>query len=78
MLRTQTVEVVEKSPRHENKDEVRSFYAGLPRLALWALKPSGQSQWFERLPIELGHQMCLGDVRVAQEAATVSAGGRFG
>lgn len=61
MLDKETGEVVEKSLAHENKEEVRKFYAGLPEPARVGLESSGQSQWFERLLVELKHEMWMGD-----------------
>jgi len=61
MLDTQTGEVVEKSLGHENKEEVKNFYAGLPGPARVGIEASGQSQWFERLLVELKHEMWIGD-----------------
>jgi transposase len=52
---------MEKSLAHENKEEVRAFYAGLPGPARVGVEASGQSQWFERLLAELGHEMWIGD-----------------
>ena len=61
MLDTHTGELMEKSLGHENKEEVRAFYAGLPGPARVGVEASGQSQWFERLLGELGHEMWIGD-----------------
>jgi len=61
LLDTQTGEVVEKSLTHENKEGVRAFYDGLPGPARVGVEASGQSQWFERLLGELGHEMWIGD-----------------
>ncbi len=61
MLDTQTGEVVEKSLAHEHKEEVRNFYAGLPGPARVGIEASGQSQWFERLLVELKYEMWIGD-----------------
>ena len=61
LLDTQTGEVVERSLTHENLEEVRAFYAGLPGPARVGIEASGQSQWFERLLAELGHELWLGD-----------------
>jgi hypothetical protein len=36
--------------------EVRAFYAGLQEPVRVGLEASGQSQWFERLLAELGHE----------------------
>jgi transposase len=54
-------EVVEKSLRHERKEEVRGFYAGLGGPVRVGIEASGQSQWFERLLTELGHEVWIGD-----------------
>ena len=61
MLDTHTGELMEKSLGHENKEEVKAFYAGLPGPARVGVEASGQSQWFERLLGELGHEMWIGD-----------------
>lgn len=61
VLDTHTGELMEKSLAHENKEEVRAFYAGLPGPARVGVEASGQSQWFERLLGELGHEMWIGD-----------------
>jgi len=61
MLDTHSGELMEKSLGHENKEEVRAFYAGLPGPARVGVEASGQSQWFERLLGELGHEMWIGD-----------------
>ena len=61
MLDTHTGELMEKSLGHENKEEVRAFYAGLPGPARVGVEASGQSQWFERLLGELKHEMWIGD-----------------
>ncbi|HSB74353.1 MAG TPA: IS110 family transposase [Terriglobales bacterium] len=60
MLDTGTGEMIEKSLRHEG-EEVRRFYAELPKPVRVGIEASGQSQWFERLLAELGHQVWLGD-----------------
>jgi transposase len=54
-------EVVEKSLRQERKEEVRGFYAGLGGPVRVGIEASGQSQWFERLLTELGHEVWIGD-----------------
>jgi len=61
ILDTHSGELMEKSLGHENKEEVRAFYAGLPGPARVGVEASGQSQWFERLLGELGHEMWIGD-----------------
>lgn len=54
-------EVLEKALSHERKEEVRAFYAGLERPVRVGIEASGQSQWFERLLAELGHEVWIGD-----------------
>jgi transposase len=56
-----TGEVLEKALRHERKEEVRAFYAGLKGPVRVGIEASGQSQWFERLLAELGHEVWIGD-----------------
>lgn len=57
----ETGEVTEKALRHESKEEVRAFYAGLQGLVRVGIEASGQSQWFEQLLAELGHEVWIGD-----------------
>lgn len=61
MLDKETGELTEKRLSHERKEEVREFYAGLAGPVLVGLEASGQSQWFERLLAELGHELWIGD-----------------
>jgi len=61
MLDQDTGEFTEKRLSHERKEEVREFYAGLAGPVLVGLEASGQSQWFERLLAELGHELWIGD-----------------
>lgn len=56
-----TGEIVEKSLSHQRKEEVRAFYAGLERPVRVGIEASGQSQWFERMLAELGHEVWIGD-----------------
>jgi len=56
-----TGEVLEKALSHERKEEVRAFYAGLEGPVRVGIEASGQSQWFERLLAELGHEVWIGD-----------------
>ena len=57
----ETGEVIEKALPHERKEEVRAFYAGLQGPVRVGMEASGQSQWFERMLSELGHQVWIGD-----------------
>src|SRR5579871_4028464 len=72
MLDRQTGEIVERSLAHENKEEVRKFYAGLPVPACVGIEASGGSQWFERMLVELGHQMWIGDAGKIRHPASRS------
>src|SRR6201998_4403426 len=54
-------EMVEKALSHEGKEEVRAFYAGLEGSRRVGREASGQSQWFERMLAELGHEVWIGD-----------------
>jgi transposase len=56
-----TGEMFEKALSHERKEEVRAFYAGLEGSARVGIEASGQSQWFERMLTELGHEVWIGD-----------------
>ncbi len=57
----ETGEVIEKALQHERKEEVRAFYAGLQGPVRVGIEASGQSQWFERMLSELGHEVWIGD-----------------
>jgi transposase len=61
MLDQDTGELLETALRHQDQQEVRNFYAALPGPVLVGIEASGQSQWFERLLSELGHQVWIGD-----------------
>src|SRR6202158_2134876 len=61
MLDSATGEIVEKALSHERKEEVRAFYAGLEGPVRVGIEASGQSQWFERMLAELGHEVWIGD-----------------
>lgn len=54
-------EMLERALSHERKEEVRAFYAALQGPVRVGLEASGQSQWFERLLVELGHEVWIGD-----------------
>src|ERR1700732_1466970 len=56
-----TGEMTEKALSHERKEEGRGFYEGLEGLARGGMEGSGQSQWFERMLGELGHEVWIGD-----------------
>ena len=61
VLDLESGEVIEKALRHENKEDVRAFYAALGGPVRVGLEASGQSQWFERMLGELGHEVWIGD-----------------
>ena len=48
---------MERALSHERKEEVRTFYAGLEGSVRVGIEASGQSQWFERMLTELGHEV---------------------
>src|SRR5213595_1853163 len=56
-----TGEMLERALSHERKEEVRAFYAGLQGPVRVGIEASGQSQWFEQLLAELGHEVWIGD-----------------
>ena len=64
-----TKELLEKTLSHESHEQVRAFYAALPRPVLVGVETSGQSQWFERLLAELGHELWVGDAAEIRAAA---------
>jgi transposase len=59
MLDDQTGELVEKQLLHEG-EEVREFYAGLPKPVLVGLEATGSMHWFLRLLEELGVEFRVG------------------
>ena len=61
LLDSVTGEMVEKALSHERKEEVRAFYAELEGPVRVGIEASGQSQWFERMLTELGHEVWIGD-----------------
>jgi len=69
MLDTETGEIIEKSLSHERKEEVQAFYAGLPGPVRVGIEASGQSQWFERMLAELGHELWIGDAAKIRASA---------
>ena len=61
LLDQQTGELVEKALSHERKEGVRTFYAALAQPVRVGIEASGQSQWFEQMLAELGHEVWIGD-----------------
>jgi len=47
--------------KHQNKAELKAFYAQFRGPVLVALEASGYSPWFEQMLEELGHEVWLGD-----------------
>jgi transposase len=59
-LDTDTGEIHEQRLEHAG-DEVRKFYAALPRPVRVGIEATGYSQWFERMLQEMGHEYWIGD-----------------
>jgi transposase len=47
--------------KHQNKDEVRTFYQQFSGRVVVGLEASGYSPWFEQMLEDLGHEVWLGD-----------------
>jgi transposase len=47
--------------KHQNKAELKAFYAQFSGPVLVGLEASGYSPWFEQMLAELGHEVWLGD-----------------
>src|SRR6266487_7178366 len=60
-LTTETGEFVTHELKHQDKDEVRSFYSQFDGRVIVGLEASGYSPWFEQLLEDLGHEVWLGD-----------------
>src|SRR5213594_2304014 len=59
-LTTESGEVVTHELKHQDKDEVRAFYAQFTGRVIVGLEASGYSPWFERMLEELGCEVWLG------------------
>src|SRR5690242_21062295 len=59
-LTTEGGEIQLQELKHQNKEEVRTFYAQFPGHVIVGLEASGYSPWFERLLEELGCEVWLG------------------
>src|SRR5215475_5926467 len=59
MLDTTSGEVVNKTLQHEG-NQVRAFYAGLPRPVRVGIEATGSMQWFVELMEELGVECVVG------------------
>lgn len=64
-----TGEVLEKALSHRRKEEVRAFYAELEGPVRVGIEASGQSQWFEQMLTELGHEVWIGDAAKIRAAS---------
>ena len=60
-LTTEDGEVRTHELKHQDKTEVRAFYAQFSGRVVIGLEASGYSPWFEQLLEELGHEVWLGD-----------------
>jgi len=70
MLDQGTGEVTERRLSHSHEgEEAKRFYSGLTGEVRVGLEASGQSQWFERLLGELGHEMWIGDAAKIRASA---------
>lgn len=56
----ETGEVRNRRLEHEN-GEAKAFYGGLPKPSLIGIEATGYTQWFERMAVELGHELWVGD-----------------
>jgi transposase len=59
MLEFSDGEIVTRRLEHEN-GEARRFYASLPQPSLVGIEATGFTQWFERMVVELGHELWVG------------------
>ena len=75
MVETDTGEVTTRRLQHEN-GEARTFYAGLAKGSLIGIEATGYTQWFERMPAELGHELWVGDPAEIRARAVRRAEGR--
>jgi transposase len=60
-LKTETGELVISELKHQDKEQVRAFYAQFAGQVIIGLEASGYSPWFEAMLEQLGHQVWLGD-----------------
>ena len=60
-LTTESGEVLTLELKHQDKDQVRAFYAQFSGRVIVGLEASGYSPWFEALLEELGCEVWLGD-----------------
>jgi transposase len=60
MLDSDTGEVEERRLEHQN-GEARAFYASLTGPVRVGIEATGSTPWFERMLVELGHELWIGD-----------------
>jgi transposase len=60
-LKTETGELVISELKHQDKEEVRAFYAQFAGQVIIGLEASGYSPWFETMLEQLGREVWLGD-----------------
>jgi transposase len=60
MLDSDTGEVEERRLEHQN-GEARAFYAALTGPVRVGIEATGSTPWFERMLVELGHELWIGD-----------------
>jgi transposase len=60
-LTTEDGEIHQLELHHQNKDEVRAFYAQFTGEVIVGFETSGYAYWFEEMLEELGHQVWIGD-----------------
>src|SRR6266513_5716205 len=60
-LKTETGELVISELKHQDKEQVRAFYAQFADQAIIGLEASGYSLWFETMLEQLGREVWLGD-----------------
>jgi transposase len=60
-LKTETGELVTRELKHQDKDQVRDFYAQFQGHVIVGLEASGYSPWFEALLEQLSCEVWLGD-----------------
>jgi transposase len=60
-LKTETGELVTRELKHQDKDQVRGFYAAFTGHVVIGLEASGYSPWFEAMLEQLNCEVWLGD-----------------
>lgn len=65
----ETGEIRTRNLDHSNRDEVRGFYAEMPK-AVVGIEASSRATWFEDLIFENGHELVVGDPVLIRKRAT--------